>query len=259
MSTLSKLSTPQSANTPVIIPAIDLKDGKCVRLKQGRMEDDTVFSNDPVAMANRWIKQGARRLHLVDLNGAFDGVPVHKTVVADIAKAHPQLPIQLGGGVRSLSTIEHYLDAGLTYIIIGTKAVEEPEFVEQSCREFAGHIIVGIDAKDGMVATHGWSTVTDIKAVELAKRFADAGVSSVVYTDIARDGMMQGVNVEQTIELAQQGGLPVIASGGVTDISDIRNLNLHSQYLEGIITGRAIYEGTLDLGEAQAILDAGKG
>lgn len=245
-----------SQSSPVIIPAIDLKDGKCVRLKQGRMEDNTVFSDDPLAMANRWIREGARRLHLVDLNGAFDGEPVHKSVVANIVKAHPHLPIQLGGGIRTLSVIEHYLDTGLTYIIIGTKAVEEPAFVEQACREFAGHIIVGIDAKDGMVATHGWAKVTDIKAVELAKRFADAGVSSIVYTDIARDGMMQGVNVEQTIHLAQQGGLPIIASGGVTDISDIHHLKPYAQYLEGIITGRAIYEGTLDLGEAQAVLDA---
>ena len=238
-----------------IIPAIDLKDGKCVRLKQGRMEDDTVFSDDPVAMATRWVNEGARRLHLVDLNGAFDGVPVHKDVVTAIAKAHPTLPIQLGGGVRDLNTIRHYLEAGLSYIIIGTKAVENPEFVEQACREFAGHIIVGIDAKDGMVATHGWANITNIKAIDLAKRFANAGVSSIVYTDIARDGMMQGVNVEQTVNLAKEGGLPVIASGGVTDLQDIENLKPYGEYLEGIITGRAIYEGTLDIAVAQALLD----
>ncbi|MDO4895528.1 1-(5-phosphoribosyl)-5-[(5-phosphoribosylamino)methylideneamino]imidazole-4-carboxamide isomerase [Moraxella sp.] len=240
----------------LIIPAIDLKDGKCVRLKQGRMEDDTVFGDDPVAMADRWIAQGARRLHLVDLNGAFDGVPVHKEVVTAIAKNHPNLPIQLGGGVRSLSTIEHYLSAGLSYIIIGTKAVEEPEFVELACREFAGHIIVGIDAKDGMVATHGWATVTDVKATELAKRFADAGVSSIVYTDIAKDGMMQGVNIEQTVELAKYSGLPVIASGGVTNLDDLVALKPYDEYLLGAITGRAIYEGTLDLAQAQALLDS---
>lgn len=239
----------------VIIPAIDLKDGHCVRLKQGRMEDDTVFSKDPVAMAARWVKEGARRLHLVDLNGAFDGVPVHKSVVTAIAKEFPKLPIQLGGGVRELKTIEHYISAGLNYIIIGTKAVEHPEFVEEACREFAGHIIVGIDAKDGMVATHGWANVTDIRAIDLAKRFADAGVSSIVYTDIARDGMMQGVNVEQTVHLAKEGGLPVIASGGVTDMKDIELLKPYGDYIEGIITGRAIYEGTLDLGEAQSYLD----
>lgn len=240
---------------PVIIPAIDLKDGYCVRLKQGRMEDDTIFSKDPVAMAARWVKEGARRLHLVDLNGAFDGEPVHKSVVTAIAKEFPKLPIQLGGGIRTLETIEHYLSAGLTYIIIGTKAVETPEFVEEACRQFAGHILVGIDAKDGMVATHGWAQITDTKAVDLAKRFADAGVSAIIYTDISRDGMMQGVNVEQTVHLAKEGGLPVIASGGVTDMKDIELLKPYGDYIEGIITGRAIYEGTLDLGEAQSYLD----
>ncbi|MFD1131787.1 1-(5-phosphoribosyl)-5-[(5-phosphoribosylamino)methylideneamino]imidazole-4-carboxamide isomerase [Psychrobacter sanguinis] len=251
----NSLETLNKSVAPILIPAIDLKDGKCVRLKQGRMEDDTVFSDDPVAMATRWVNEGARRLHLVDLNGAFDGVPVHKNVVMEIAKAHPTLPVQLGGGVRSLQTIEHYLAAGLTYIIIGTKAVENPEFVEEACREFAGHIIVGIDAKEGMVATHGWANITDVKATELAKRFADAGVSSIVYTDIARDGMMQGVNVEQTVNLAREGGLPVIASGGVTDMKDIELLKPYGDCIEGIITGRAIYEGTLDLGQAQAYLD----
>ena len=240
---------------PVIIPAIDLKDGKCVRLKQGRMEDDTVFSDDPVAMAARWVNEGARRLHLVDLNGAFAGTPIHKPVVEAIARAQPELPIQIGGGIRSLETIEHYLDAGVSFIIIGTKAVEDPDFVTEACREFAGHIIVGIDAKDGMVATHGWANVTDTKATELAKRFADVGVSSIVYTDIARDGMMQGVNVEQTVNLAREGGLPVIASGGVTDMKDIELLKPYGDCIEGIITGRAIYEGTLDLGEAQLYLD----
>lgn len=240
----------------LIIPAIDLKDGKCVRLKQGRMEDDTVFGDDPVAMATRWVNEGARRLHLVDLNGAFDGVPVHKSVVEAIAKAHPNLPIQLGGGVRSLSTIEQYLSAGLSYIIIGTKALENPEFVEEACRKFGGHIMVGIDAKDGYVATHGWATVTDTPASELAKRFADAGVSSIVYTDISKDGMMQGVNIDETVKLAKASGLPVIASGGVTNMTDIQALKPHSQYLLGAITGRAIYEGTLDLKTAQDHLDA---
>lgn len=239
----------------LIIPAIDLKDGKCVRLKQGRMDDDTVFSDDPVAMATQWVSQGARRLHLVDLNGAFDGVPVHKEVVTAIAKAHPDLPIQLGGGVRSLETIRHYLEAGLNYIIIGTKALENPEFVDEACREFAGHIIVGIDAKDGFVATHGWANVTDTRATDLAKRFADAGVSSIVYTDIAKDGMMQGVNIDETVRLAKACGLPVIASGGVTNMADIEQLKPYSEYLLGAITGRAIYEGTLDLATAQAFLD----
>lgn len=238
----------------LIIPAIDLKDGQCVRLKQGRMEDNTVFSNDPVAMAQHWVSQGARRLHLVDLNGAFAGTPIHKPVVEAIAKSQPNLPIQIGGGIRSLDTIAHYLEAGVSYVIIGTKAVQEPEFVEQACQQFAGHIIVGIDAKDGMVATDGWANVTDVKATDLAKRFADAGVSSIVYTDISRDGMMQGVNIEQTVHLAVACGLPVIASGGVTNLDDVRLLKGRSG-IAGVITGRAIYEGTLNLVEAQEFLD----
>lgn len=241
----------------LIIPAIDLKDGKCVRLKQGRMEDDTVFSDDPVATATHWVNEGARRLHLVDLNGAFAGTPIHKGVVEAIAKAHPELPIQIGGGIRSFETIEHYLEAGVSFVIIGTKAAKEPEFVEEACKKFAGHIIVGIDAKDGYVATDGWANVLDLKATDLAKRFADAGVSSIVYTDIARDGMMQGVNVEQTVALADHCGLPIIASGGVTDLDDVRALKGRTGIL-GAITGRAIYEGTLNLRDAQILLDEDK-
>ncbi|MFA9202390.1 MAG: 1-(5-phosphoribosyl)-5-[(5-phosphoribosylamino)methylideneamino]imidazole-4-carboxamide isomerase [Flavobacteriales bacterium] len=239
----------------LIIPAIDLKDGQCVRLKQGRMEDDTVFSDDPVATATHWVKEGARRLHLVDLNGAFAGTPIHKNVVEAIARAHPELTIQIGGGIRSLETIRHYLEAGVSFVIIGTKAVRDPEFVEQACREFAGHIIVGIDAKDGLVATDGWANVTNVKATDLAIRFAHAGVSSIVYTDIARDGMMQGVNIDQTVHLARACGLPVIASGGVTNLDDIRGLKGKTGIL-GAITGRAIYEGTISLREAQMLLDA---
>ncbi len=238
----------------LMIPAIDLKDGKCVRLKQGRMEDDTVFSDDPVATAQHWVNEGARRLHLVDLNGAFAGTPIHKPVVEAIVKTQPELPIQIGGGIRSLETIEHYLEAGVSFVIIGTKAVQDPRFVEQACQQFAGHIIVGIDAMNGFVATDGWANVTDVKATDLAKRFADAGVSSIVYTDIARDGMMQGVNVEQTIALAHYCGLPVIASGGVTNLDDVRALKDKKGIL-GVITGRAIYEGTLNLREAQLLLD----
>lgn len=238
----------------LIIPAIDLKDGKCVRLKQGRMEDDTIFSDDPVATATQWVNQGARRLHLVDLNGAFAGTPIHKDVVEAIAKANPTLPIQIGGGIRSLETIGHYLEAGVSYVIIGTKAAKEPEFVEEACKAFDGRIIVGIDAKDGYVATDGWANVLDVKATDLAKRFADAGVSSIVYTDIARDGMMQGVNIEQTVALAAYSGLPIIASGGVTDLNDVRLLKGQPGIL-GAITGRAIYEGSLNLSEAQALLD----
>lgn len=240
----------------LIIPAIDLKDGKCVRLRQGRMDDSTVFSDNPVDMAAKWVDAGCRRLHLVDLNGAFAGKPVNGEIVQAIAKAYPELPIQIGGGIRSAEIIEAYLGAGVSQVIIGTKAVKEPEFVTQMCKAFPGHIIVGLDAQDGRVAIDGWAEVTDVMAVDLAKRFRDDGVSSIVYTDIARDGMMQGVNVEATVDLAQQGGIPVIASGGVTNIDDIRALaEVAAKGIFGAITGRAIYEGTLDVAEAQALSD----
>ena len=240
----------------LIIPAIDLKDGECVRLRQGRMEDSTVFSGSPVDMATRWVNTGARRLHLVDLNGAFAGEPVNGEVVTDIAKAHPDLPIQIGGGIRSGETIEAYLKAGVEYVIIGTKAVKEPEFVTEMCQQFPGHIIVGIDAKKGLVATDGWAEVTEVKAVDLAKQFESDGVSSIVYTDIDRDGMMQGVNVEATLAMAKASSIPVIASGGITNMDDIVALNrVASQGVLGAITGRAIYEGTLDVAEAQLLCD----
>lgn len=240
----------------LIIPAIDLKDGACVRLRQGLMEDSTVFSDDPAAMATQWVEQGCRRLHLVDLNGAFEGKPINGDVVTAIAKAHPELPIQIGGGIRSAETIEYYLNAGVNYVIIGTKAVKEPEFVSEICKQFAGHIIVGLDAKDGLVATDGWAEVSEVKATELAKRFEQDGVSSIVYTDIARDGMMQGVNVEATVAMAQASSIPVIASGGVTNMDDIRALKeVADKGICGAITGRAIYEGTLDMAEAQNYCD----
>ena len=240
----------------LVIPAIDLKDGKCVRLKQGRMDDATTYGDDPVAMAARWVEAGARRLHLVDLNGAFEGEPVNGEAVTAIARAYPNLPIQIGGGIRSAETIEHYLDAGVSQVIIGTKAVKEPAFVTEMCKAFAGHVIVGLDARDGFVATDGWAEVSTLKATELAKRFADNGVSSIVYTDIARDGMMGGVNVEATAELAREGGLPVIASGGVTNLDDLRELIAAGEPgILGAITGRAIYEGSLDVADAQALCD----
>lgn len=240
----------------LIIPAIDLKDGQCVRLKQGVMDDSTVYGNDPVEMAARWVDTGCRRLHLVDLNGAFDGEPVNGEAVTSIAKAYPNLPIQIGGGIRSLHTIEKYLDAGVSYVIIGTKAVKEPKFVTEACKEFEGHVIVGLDAKDGRVATDGWAEVSDVLATELAKRFEQDGVSSIVYTDIARDGMMQGVNVEQTVAMAQASSIPVIASGGITNMDDIRALkDVSDKGILGAITGRAIYEGTLDVAEAQQYCD----
>ena len=241
----------------IVIPAIDLKDGACVRLRQGLMEDSTVFSDDPVKMAAQWVEQGARRLHLVDLNGAFAGEPVNGGVVTDIARQFPELPVQIGGGIRSLDTIQHYLDAGVNYVIIGTKAVKEPQFVIEACQAFPNAIIVGLDAKDGFVATDGWAEVSERKATDLAKEFADCGVQGIIYTDIARDGMMQGVNVEATLEMAKASPIPVIASGGITNLDDIKRLvqTRHSGIV-GAITGRAIYEGTLNLAEAQQLCDS---
>ncbi len=243
----------------LIIPAIDLKDGACVRLRQGRMDDSTVFSDDPVAMAGRWVDAGARRLHLVDLNGAFAGEPVNGGVVKAIAEAYPHLPIQIGGGIRDLKTIEAYIKAGVKYLIIGTKAVKEPGFVAEACKAFPGHIIVGLDAKNGLVATDGWAEVSTVKATDLAKRFEQDGVSSIVYTDIDRDGMMQGVNVEATVAMAQASSIPVIASGGITNMDDIKQLQaMAHKGILGAITGRAIYEGTLNVAEAQAYCDGAK-
>jgi len=240
----------------LIIPAIDLKDGECVRLRQGLMEDSTVFSDDPVSVAQRWVDAGCRRLHLVDLNGAFAGEPVNGEVVTAIAAAYPGLPIQIGGGIRSLETIEHYVNSGVSYVIIGTKAVKEPEFVARACKAFPGKIIVGLDAKDGLVATDGWAEVSDVQAADLARKFESDGVSAIVYTDIARDGMMQGVNVEATVAMAQASSIPVIASGGITIMEDIKALKaVAHQGICGAITGRAIYEGTLDLTLAQQLCD----
>jgi phosphoribosylformimino-5-aminoimidazole carboxamide ribotide isomerase len=240
----------------LIIPAIDLKDGQCVRLRQGLMDDSTVFSDDPVAVARRWVEAGCRRLHLVDLNGAFAGEPVNGEVVTAIAAAYPELPIQIGGGIRNLETIEHYVRAGVDYVIIGTKAVKEPAFVAEACAAFPGKVIVGLDAKDGLVATDGWAEVSTVRATDLARQFESDGVSAIVYTDIARDGMMQGVNVEATVAMAQASSIPVIASGGITNLDDIRALlAVADQGICGAITGRAIYEGTLDVAEAQHLCD----
>jgi len=240
----------------LIIPAIDLKDGQCVRLRQGLMEDSTVFSDDPVAMARRWVDAGCRRLHLVDLNGAFAGEPVNGEVVTAIAAAFPGLPIQIGGGIRSLDTIEHYVRAGVGYVIIGTRAVKEPAFVAEACGAFPGKVIVGLDAREGLVATDGWAEVSEIRAADLAQQFESDGVSAIVYTDIARDGMMQGVNVEATVAMARASSIPVIASGGITDLDDIRALRaVAHEGICGAITGRATYEGTLDVAEAQRLCD----
>jgi len=240
----------------LIIPAIDLKDGKCVRLRQGRMEDETVFSDDPVAVAGQWVEQGARRLHIVDLNGAFAGQPVNAGVVHKIADAFPDLPIQIGGGIRDEDTIQAYLEAGVEYVIIGTKAVSQPHFINDICVEFPGHIIVGLDAKDGKVAIDGWSKLSKHDVIDMAQHFEDDGVSAIVYTDIGRDGMMTGVNVESTVKLAQAVNIPIIASGGITNIEDVKALcAVQDEGITGAITGRAIYEGTLDFAEAQKLSD----
>jgi phosphoribosylformimino-5-aminoimidazole carboxamide ribotide isomerase len=240
----------------LLIPAIDLKDGRCVRLRQGRMEDETVFSDDPVQMAGRWVTAGARRLHLVDLNGAFAGEPVNGAAVRAIAAAYPELPIQVGGGIRDLATIAAYLDAGVRYCIIGTQAVKQPELVGEACRAFPGHVIVGLDARDGQVAIKGWAELTEHRVEGLARRFEDDGVAAIVYTDIGRDGMMTGPNVAATRALAEAVSVAVIASGGITDLEDVRALcAVAGSGIVGAITGRAIYEGTLDFAAGQALAD----
>ena len=241
----------------ILIPAIDLKDGQCVRLKQGDMEQSTGFGEDPVAMALKWLDKGARRLHLVDLNGAFAGKPQNFNAIKSILKAvGDDIPVQLGGGIRDLDTIEKYVDAGIRYIIIGTAAVKSPGFLKDACSAFGGHIIVGLDAKDGKVATDGWSKLTGHEVVDLAKKFEDYGVESIIYTDIGRDGMLSGINVDATVKLAQALSIPVIASGGLSGMSDIESLcALADEGIEGVICGRAIYSGDLDFEQAQARAD----
>ena len=250
----------------LLIPAIDLKDGHCVRLKQGDMNLATVFSENPGEMARHWLLQGARRLHLVDLNGAFAGKPKNEVAVKAIIKAvrdyavefdQEEIPIQLGGGIRDLDTIERYLDAGLSYIIIGTAAVKNPGFLHDACSAFPGQIIVGLDAKDGKVATDGWSKLSGHEVIDLARKFEDYGCEAIIYTDIGRDGMMGGVNIEATVRLAQSMTIPVIASGGVHDIGDVEKLcAVQFEGIDGVICGRSIYEGTLELRSAQARADA---
>jgi phosphoribosylformimino-5-aminoimidazole carboxamide ribotide isomerase len=239
----------------LIIPAIDLKDGRCVRLKQGDMSTATVFSDDPVAMAKHWAAQGAKRLHIVDLNGAIAGRPKNEKVIrAMIAAVGEQVPIQLGGGIRDLDAIESYIDAGVTYVIIGTAAVKNPGFLSDACYAFPGHVIAGLDAKDGKVAVEGWSKLTGHDVVDLAKKFEDYGVEALIYTDIGRDGMMNGINIDATFKLAQQLKTPVIASGGLNSIEDVAAVcaKLAPEGVIGAIAGRALYEGKLDLQKAQA-------
>ncbi|HET7774696.1 MAG TPA: 1-(5-phosphoribosyl)-5-[(5-phosphoribosylamino)methylideneamino]imidazole-4-carboxamide isomerase [Burkholderiaceae bacterium] len=240
----------------LLIPAIDLKDGHCVRLRQGEMNDATVFSEDPAAMAAHWVKLGARRLHLVDLNGAFAGKPRNEAAVKAILKVAGDIPVQLGGGIRDLDTIERYLDDGISYVIIGTAAVKNPGFLHDACGAFGGHIIVGLDAKDGKVATDGWSKLSGHDVIDLAKKYEDLGVEAIVYTDIGRDGMLSGVNIEATVKLAQAVRIPIIASGGMTNLADVDALcAVESEGISGAILGRSIYEGTIDFAQAQARAD----
>jgi len=231
-----------------------------VRLRQGRMDDSTVFSKDPVAMALHWKSQGARRLHIVDLDGAFAGVPRNGELIRDMVSAMGDVPVQVGGGIRTQQIIDAYVEAGVQGLILGTKAVEEPAFLQNMARQYPGKIILGLDARGGVVATEGWDKDAGITALEFVQGLAELPLAGIVYTDIDRDGMMQGLNVEATLALAKAAGLPVIASGGVTELTDLAALKAafadSPELLFGAITGRAIYEGTLDVGQGQALLDA---
>ena len=240
----------------LLIPAIDIKNGKCVRLRQGNMVDETVYNNDPVAMATKWVEIGAKRLHIIDLDGAVSGRPVNADIIHDIAEEHPDIEIQAGGGIRDEDTIQTYLDVGVNYVIIGTRAVTTPHFVSDICLEFPGHVIVGLDAKNGKLATNGWSKLSHHDVIDIAQRFEQDGVSAIIFTDIGRDGMMSRINIETSVELARAVTIPVIASGGVKDLDDIKALcAVATEGIAGAITGRAIYEGSLDLKEALALVE----
>ncbi len=240
----------------LLIPAIDIKDGKCVRLRQGRMDDVTVFSDDPAAVARRWVEAGARRLHLVDLDGAAQGRPVNTAMIRRIAAEHPEVPVQVGGGIRDEDAVLSYMDAGVQFAIIGTRAVNTPHFVNDLCLEFPGHIIVGLDARDGKVAIDGWSKLSNHDVLDMARRLEDDGVAAIIYTDISKDGMLAGFNLRSTEELARNVHVPVIASGGITSLDDVQALcESAEEGIIGAIIGRALYEGTLDLQEAQALVD----
>ena len=240
----------------LLIPAIDIKDGKCVRLRQGRMDDETVYGDDPVEIAGRWVESGARRLHVIDLNGAVTGRPVNADIINNIADSFRDVTIQVGGGIRDEDTIQTYLDAGVDYVIIGTRAVTTPHFVSDVCLEFPGHIIVGLDAKEGKLATEGWSKLSHHDANDMALRFEEDGVTSIIFTDISRDGMLTRINIKSTVELCRHITIPVIASGGISSLKDIEELcKVAHEGIEGAITGRAIYEGTLDFQEALSLVN----
>ena len=240
----------------LLIPAIDIKERKCVRLREGRMDTATIFSDDPVAMAARWVEAGARRLHIVDLDGAFAGEPKNAGIIRDIVEAYPDLPIQVGGGIRDEETVEAYIQAGVRFVIIGTRAVATPHFVADLCAEFPAHVIVGLDTRDGRLAVDGWSKLSHHDPFDLARQLERDGVEAFVFTDIGRDGMMSGVNVEATAALARTVSVPVIASGGIRDLDDVRALcAVAEEGVGGAITGRAIYEGALDFAEAQKLAD----
>ncbi|MEM7542595.1 MAG: 1-(5-phosphoribosyl)-5-[(5-phosphoribosylamino)methylideneamino]imidazole-4-carboxamide isomerase [Pseudomonadota bacterium] len=240
----------------LLIPAIDIKDGHCVRLQQGDMSKDTIYSDDPVRMADTWVEAGARRLHIVDLDGARNGRPVNAELIHKIAEHHPDVPIEVGGGIRDEDSIQEYLDAGVSYVILGTKAVTAPHFVSDVCYQFPGHIIVGLDVRDGKVAIDGWSKLSRHDAIDLAQHFEVDGVAAIIFTDIGRDGMMTGLNIDATVTFAEELAIPVIASGGVATLDDIRALcAVEDEGISGAITGRALYEGTLDLAAAQSLAD----
>jgi len=240
----------------LVIPAIDLKDGQCVRLRQGKMNESTVFSDSPLDMAGHWVEQGAKRLHVVDLDGAFSGNLVNSEIVASIVKSFPDLQVQIGGGIRNLESIKFYLGAGARFVIIGTAALNDPDFVAEACQIYPGKIIVGLDTVNGKVATEGWAEVSETSPIEVVNKFSEFGVQAIVYTDISRDGMMKGCNIEATVELARQSSIPIIASGGIAKLADIVDLKAATKTevganIIGAITGRAIYEGKLDLMAAQ--------
>ena len=241
----------------LIIPAIDLKDGKCVQLQQGLMDKSTIFSEHPAEMARQWIDQGAKRLHLVDLNGAFSGKPVNEVAIkAIVSEVANEIPIQLGGGIRNLDTVESFLNSGVDSVIIGTAAVTNPGFLHEACFAFPGQIIVGLDAKDGDVAINGWEKMTGHNVIDLAKKFEEYGVESIIYTDIGRDGMLAGVNIDATVKLSESLKIPVVASGGVSNLDDIKALcEVANIGIRGVITGTAIYKGTLNFKEANELTE----